>query len=145
MTETNLEGHLKRDKFDLSRRMGKTTNCICETKGADQLCSNCTADQRLCFRYTEVPCLYFLNPKFPVSSHLLCLYSPVCVRPGWNPNGWFSHAQAHLLSLQILKPGGLESFQVVLKAQIVYKNALTCAVQQAHACQPAKEQEIIKR
>ena len=46
---------------------------------------------------------------------------------------------------QILKPGGLENFQVVLKAQIVYKNALTCAVQQAHACQPAKEQEIIKR
>ena len=26
--------------------------CICETKGADQLCSNCTADQYLCFRYT---------------------------------------------------------------------------------------------
>ena len=46
---------------------------------------------------------------------------------------------------QILKPGGLESFQVVLKAQIVYKNSLTCAVQQAHACQPAKEQELIKR
>ena len=46
---------------------------------------------------------------------------------------------------QILKPGGLESFQVVLKAQVVYKNSLTCAVQQAHACQPAKEQELIKR
>ena len=26
---------------------------ISETKGADQLCSNCTADQRLCFRYTN--------------------------------------------------------------------------------------------
>ena len=25
-------------------------SCICENKGADQLCSNCTADQRLCFR-----------------------------------------------------------------------------------------------
>ena len=40
--------------------------------------------------------LYFLNPKFPVSSHLLCLYSLVCVRPGQNPNCWFSHAQAHI-------------------------------------------------
>ena len=29
--------------------------CICENKGADQLCSNCTADQRLCFRYTDSP------------------------------------------------------------------------------------------
>ena len=25
----------------------------CENKGADQLCSNCTADQRLCFRYMD--------------------------------------------------------------------------------------------
>ena len=26
---------------------------ICENKGADQLCSNCTADQRLKFRSTD--------------------------------------------------------------------------------------------
>ena len=26
---------------------------IYENKGADQLCSNCTADQPLCFRYTD--------------------------------------------------------------------------------------------
>ena len=25
----------------------------CENRDADQLCSNCTADQRLCFRYTD--------------------------------------------------------------------------------------------
>ena len=29
--------------------------------------------------------LYFLNPKFQASSHLLWLYSPVCVRPGRKP------------------------------------------------------------
>ena len=29
--------------------------------------------------------LYFLNPKFPVSSHLLWLHSPVCVGPGRKP------------------------------------------------------------
>ena len=29
--------------------------------------------------------LYFLNPKFPVTSHLLCLYRPVCVGPGRKP------------------------------------------------------------
>ena len=39
--------------------------------------------------------LYFLNPKFPASYHLLRLYRPICVRPGRNQNCWFSHAQAH--------------------------------------------------
>ena len=33
--------------------MRKPEFCICENKGADQVCSNCTADQRLCFRYTD--------------------------------------------------------------------------------------------
>ena len=33
--------------------MGKPTICIDENKGADQLRSNCEADQRLCFHYTE--------------------------------------------------------------------------------------------
>ena len=31
--------------------MRKLDFCLCENKGADQLCSNCTADQHLCFRY----------------------------------------------------------------------------------------------
>ena len=32
-----------------------------------------------------VQSLFFLNPKFQGSSHLLWLYSPVCVRPGQKP------------------------------------------------------------
>ena len=40
-------------KDKMSRRMGKPTICIGENKGADQLRSNCEADQRLCFRYTD--------------------------------------------------------------------------------------------
>ena len=32
-----------------------------------------------------VQSLYFLNPKFQASSHLLWLYSPVCVGPGQKP------------------------------------------------------------
>ena len=41
------------------------TICICENKGADQLCSYCTADQHLCFRYTDstIPLL----PKSKIS------------------------------------------------------------------------------
>ena len=37
----------------LSHVMRKLDFCICENKAADQLCSNCTADQRLCFRYLD--------------------------------------------------------------------------------------------
>ena len=34
-----------------------------------------------------VQSLYFLNPKFQASSHLLGLYSLVCVGPGLKPRG----------------------------------------------------------
>ena len=37
----------------LSRPMGKPTICKGENKGADQLRSNCEADQRLCFRCSD--------------------------------------------------------------------------------------------
>ena len=37
----------------LSRLMGIPTICIGENKGTDQLRSNCEADRRLCFRYTD--------------------------------------------------------------------------------------------
>ena len=33
--------------------MRKPDFCLCENKGADQLRSNCEADQRLCFRYKD--------------------------------------------------------------------------------------------
>ena len=42
------------EKFSqMSRLLGKPTTCICENKGADQLCGKRQADQRLCFRYTD--------------------------------------------------------------------------------------------
>ena len=49
----------------MSRVVRKLAICICENKGADQLCSNCTADQRLCFRYIDstIPLL----PKSEIS------------------------------------------------------------------------------
>ena len=61
----------------MSRRMGKPTICIGENKGADQLRSNCEADQRLCFRYvgSAIPLLL----KSEISSFLP---SSVTVQPG---------------------------------------------------------------
>ena len=33
--------------------MRKPDFCLCKNNGADQLCSNCTADQRLCLHYLD--------------------------------------------------------------------------------------------
>ena len=37
----------------LSLVMRKPAFCVCENKDADQLRSNCAADQHLCFRYMD--------------------------------------------------------------------------------------------
>ena len=54
--------------------MGKPTICIGENKGADQLCGNSEADQRLCFRYSDstIPVLLKIrNFKFLALSVLV--------------------------------------------------------------------------
>ena len=43
--------------------MGKSTICIGEKKGADQLRGNREADQRLCFRYSDSTIPPLLNSK----------------------------------------------------------------------------------
>ena len=63
----------------------KTGFCICRNKDADQLRSNCAADQRLFFATRIVESLFFLHPKFQTSSNLLWLCSLVCVGPGRKP------------------------------------------------------------
>ena len=60
---------LKKFNKEMSLCMGKPTICIGEYKGADQLRSNCEADQRLCFRYTDST-IPLLNPKFQASDLL---------------------------------------------------------------------------
>ena len=42
--------------------------------------------------------LFFLNLILPASSHLLCLYSSVCVGPNWRPHCLFSHDAANMWS-----------------------------------------------
>ena len=44
---------LTRPSHEWSLVMRKPAFCIGENKDADQLRSNCAADQRLCFRYTD--------------------------------------------------------------------------------------------
>ena len=72
MTDFTMQG------YNTSLIMRKPAFCICENKGADQLCAFVFATQ-------IVQSLYFLNPKFQASSHLLWWNSPVCVRPDRKP------------------------------------------------------------
>ena len=44
--------------------MGKPTICIGENKGADQLHSNCEADQRFCFHYKDNTIPLLFKPEF---------------------------------------------------------------------------------
>ena len=77
--------------------MRKPAFCICKNKDSDQMCGNCTADQSPCFCYIVQSTVYFLNPKFQASDHLLTwLYSPVCVRPGCKVlKQWFIISPIH--------------------------------------------------
>ena len=81
--------------------------CICENKDADQLRGNREADQRLCFRYIDstIPLL----TKFQASSHLQCLYSPVCVGPGRKPQRpVFSQRGSNDQDIQVLRSADSE-------------------------------------
>ena len=86
-------------KYQKSRSMRKPTTCICKNKGADQLRSNSEPEQHLCFRYkgSTIPLhMYFKDSKFPVSRHLLSLYSSVCVDSVCKPHCCFSQDAAEM-------------------------------------------------
>ena len=63
--------------YDRSRVKRKSAFCICENKDADQLRGNREADQRICFRYTDLT--ISLLPKSVISS---ILPSSLAVQPG---------------------------------------------------------------
>ena len=78
--------------------MKKPDFCLCENKGADQLCSNCTADQRLCFRYSDSTMsllLYSQNFK-PLACFCDCTGRFVSDLVG-NPKDRFSRDAAHIM------------------------------------------------
>ena len=77
--------------------MRKPTFCICKNRGADQLPSNCAADQHLCFPYIDstIPLL----PKFDIKSLAIfcgCTVRFVSVLVG-NPEDMFSGDATHII------------------------------------------------
>ena len=78
--------------------MRKTNILHMQNKDADQLCSTAKLINAFVFATQIGQFHYFLNLKFPVSSHLLFLYSSVCVGPVWKQHCWFSHVAAQMFS-----------------------------------------------
>ena len=63
----------------MSHVVRKPTFCICETKAQIIFAVTVKLISAFVFATLIVCFIYFLNPKFPVTSHLLCLYSSVCL------------------------------------------------------------------
>ena len=78
----------------MSHVMRKLTFCICKNKGTDQI----NLISSFVFAKRIVQFLHLLNPKFPVSSHLLCLYRLVCVEPVQKPSCYY-FIQTHAADL----------------------------------------------
>ena len=73
----NIKSRFSPDEANLSRVTRKPAFCIFENKDADQLCGNRTADQRLCFRYTDITIPLLPKPKLSSLQP-----SSVIVQPG---------------------------------------------------------------
>ena len=86
----------------LSQPVGKPTICIGENKGQISFAVTAKLISAFVFAPRIVQFLFYLNPKFQLSSSFLCLYRAVCVVPVRKPHCWFSHKVAHLL---IMFPG----------------------------------------
>ena len=61
-----IQGFCIAKLYYISHVMRKPDFCLCENRAADQLRSNCEADQRLCFRYSDST--ISLLPKSGISS-----------------------------------------------------------------------------
>ena len=106
--------------FYLSLCMRKPTICLCKNKDA------VTAKLISAFVFaTRIVQSLFLNPKFQASSHLLCLYSPVCVGPGQKPKLLvFSCTGSFLLACKSL----VRFISIILTAFIVYSLPFQCGM-----------------
>ena len=69
----------------MSHDIRKPDFCISKTKTQISFAVTVKLIRAFVFATRIVQSLYFLNPKFQASNHLLYECSPVCVRPGWEP------------------------------------------------------------
>ena len=78
--------------------MRKPGSCLCENKDTDQLCSNFTADQRLCFCYADSTILSSSSIRdfkvLAILGRCTCQFVSDLVE---NPEDRFSRVTAHVI------------------------------------------------
>ena len=109
----------KRYNFYLSLIMRKPDFCICVTMTQISFAVTAKLISAFVFATRIVKSLYFLNPKFQASSHLLWLYSPVCVGPGRKPRRPLFSLRGSFKAIVLL---GFVHFNFYLKEMYIYKN-----------------------
>ena len=88
--------------LQMSRIVRKRDFCLCENKGADQLCSNCTADQRLCFRYKDRTIFFSTYVQnFKLLTFFWNCTGQFVLDLVVNPEGWFPRISAQLKGLMV--------------------------------------------
>ena len=80
----------------MSRLMRNQHSAYAKTKAQISFAVTAKLISAFVFATLKVQFLFFLNPKFQASSHLQCLYSPVCVGPVQKPHYLFSHEADHM-------------------------------------------------
>ena len=70
---------------------------MCKTKTQISFAVTAKLISAFVFATQIVQSLNFLYNKFQASSHLVWLYSLVCVGPGRDPKDRFSHKEAHFI------------------------------------------------
>ena len=91
--------------------MRKLDFCLCENEAADQLCSNCTADQRLCFHLIDstMPLLSKseISTVWPSSRSCTGQFVSEARKTGFLPSGLIctSMFDIEVIVTPLLKPG----------------------------------------
>ena len=96
LVEINTHAHMDLLQ-DLSSLVRKPAFFICKNKDTDQLCGDCEADQRFCFRYMDSTIPLLSKSKISSLEPSSVADSSVCVGPVQKPCLWFSHEGAHIL------------------------------------------------
>ena len=114
----------------------KRDYCLYENKGADQLCSNCTADQCLCFLNSNTCSTILLLLKSEISSFEQAFF---CDCTDWfvsnlvrDPEDQFSHVRAYMFSKPENSVKNKYSKRVTLKAVVIHR-----VTNEHHLCWPS--------
>ena len=102
--------------------MRKPTICIGDNKSAVTM----KLISALVFATRIAHFFYFLNQKFRASSHLLCLYSSICVGSVWKPYCLISYDAANIFVILFPRGEGWVRCRMIKQEVLGFKPA--CAV-----------------